>query len=308
MSGRGKGAIAGPALLVLALLTLSGCATLHPRLDPDLKEGPGGIEKVALLWPDIDVRMKYYNTDVYVYSAAESVRISRAFGESLRNSFEGKGFETTLVPREGADSGTGRAWQAGTSENCDDSRQPVMPDGLVRDSRRCGDSPYERRIRRAEQLFLEVITMDPGYTSKAVPETLRFEAPAGDLDDYDLVVIVYGAMREETETESFRRWVKNLTVNAAMVPMSMASIIFPFALPITISMPFFLDTSPDISWVALVAFEPKAGRVVFLNDFFYSRGKIKKAIERGAAKLVKGFPERTGDEPPRRKTLGPVRR
>jgi len=277
---------------VLALLLVSGCATVHPRLAPELKEGAGGIGRVVVLWPDIDVRVKYYNTEVYVYSSAESVRASRLFGGNLKKLFEEKGFETTLLPWTADRPDAGQAGTHGAAAICDDSSRLVMPGGLVRDPRACGDSLYEMRIRRAEQLFVEVITVDPGYASKAVPENFRFEAPAADLSSYDLAVVTYGAMREETAPESRHRWLKNLTINAVMVPMAMASFIFPFALPITFSMPFFLDTSPDISWIALVAFEPRQGRVVFINDFFYRRGKMNNALGRASAKMMKRFPER----------------
>jgi hypothetical protein len=241
------------------------------------------------------VRMKYYNTDVYLYSRAESVAVSRLFGEKLREVLQGKGFEPELLPLAGR--GEPEPVDPPEPQNFrDDTPEVAMPEGLVRNSSAGKPTLYQARIRRAEQLLFEVISVDPGYGSKTVPENLKFEAPAGDLAGYDLAVVTYGAMREETKEEHLRRWVKNFTVNAAMLPMSLATVIFPFALPITISMPYFLDKSPDISWIGLVAFEPRDGHIVFINDFFYRSGKIKKAIRRGASRLMRGFPDKSVPE------------
>jgi hypothetical protein len=255
---------------------------------------------VALLWPNILVRMKYYNTDVYIDSPAESVAVSRRFGEKLWVALQGKGFRPELLPLPGRGELEAELEAPQAPQHVhEDTPEVAMPEGLVRNATAGKPTLYEARIHRAEQLLSAVISVDPGYENKTVPENLRFEAPAGDLSGYDLAVVVYGAMREETKAEHLRRWVKNFTVNAAMLPMSLATVIFPFALPITISMPYFLDQSPDISWVGLVAFEPRDGQIVFINDFFYRSGKIEKAIRRGASKLMRGFPDRVAPVPRR---------
>jgi len=260
----------------------------------DLEQTHTDIRKVAILEPDLHVEIKYYRTDVYIYSQSESDTMTHLFKKSLKEVFTEKGYKASHVPASSlSEFANAQAAAAADRVTWRGSSTLSMPSGMERGPKNYQGEAYVRLLRRAEQILIQVITLDPGYDSEVLPERLFFFSPEAEFAEYDMVVISYGMMREETRSENRARWIRNLTINAAMLPVTLGSFIFPFALPITLNMPHFIDTNPDISWIAMIAFDPRNGEVLFVNEFSYEQGKTRNAVRRGAEMLLEKFPEKT---------------
>ncbi len=279
-------------LALLAPLVTVGCSTIHPRAQADLAERTNELKRLAVLFPDVRVAVSYTGTEMLMYSPEVSTITADLMQARCEKVLEDMGYTTESL--EAVDF---------RPEVSADTLLPWIhtgfqaPPGVPSTSRPVLTNERARRVAAAEAVLASVVSNDPDYFSAVLAEDLTYKGPYADLAGYDLVLLVFGTTRAETTAERYWRWVKNLTLNLLMVPVAAVSFFIPIALPLTISLSFFFEGTPDRSFYGLVAFDPRTGRVEFTNDFFQRGAASLDDAEYAIERMLEDFPLKKRDQP-----------
>ncbi|MBF0120096.1 MAG: hypothetical protein HQK79_14780 [Desulfobacterales bacterium] len=243
-------------IIVFFIVCFSSCATFHPRMSSNFKDMSKKINRIAIIQPDIEANFKYYDTDVYFFSEDKSKEISKKLADKLRLILKKKGYDVTIL--------YGKEFEKNSNT-------------------------YYKHIYATEEIVSKLISLDPAHIEKNLHENFFYDGPNEDLSEYDVVIIVYGFTKGETIRESYKRWIKNFSVNIAMLPISLIKTIIPFAIPFNIDTPTFFAASPDLSWIVLLAFETKNNQIIYINDYFFKSLSLDRGINFRLDGLLKGF-------------------
>ncbi len=264
-----------------------GCGTIHPRAQADLPEKLRDCRTVAMLYPDIRVAVSYTGTSMLMYSPTVSQNTASLVQAAAEKHLEDAGFSVesldaiSFVPSVQAD--TLLPWIHTGFET---------PEGVPRTDRPVLPTRRARRVAAAEAVLSVLVSADPDYQTALLPPELTYDGPVKDLQEYDLVMLVFGTARAETSSESYWRWAKNLTLNLVMLPIAAAGFLIPFALPLSISLSFFFERTPDRAFFGMVCFDPNTRRVEYVNDFYWSGAARDEDAVYAVERMLGDFPTR----------------
>lgn len=253
--------------LALAALALPGCATSHPRAVGAIDQVMRGTHTVAVLRPDLEVAVKYIGTGETFTSRQLDARCTQLLEQALARVCRGRGYE------------------------------PVLHRDVVAALARVGAAtPRWRELReRAEALSTAIILADPSYEQEHLPPCAVPALPVllPPSHGCDAVLFVWGEAVLETDEETFWRFVKNITWNLAMLPVSIASAFVPLAMPLTISVSTsFFEHSPDRVWMRALLLDPRTGAAIYHGDFYLESVKLlDRAWDTIAGDLLEGLPD-----------------
>lgn len=249
------------AIVMLASAT-SGCVTSHPRPSPGLDKIVGAPQRIAILKPDLDTRVKYINTPEFFFSKSRAELWATNIVTGVRRGLEDdhhKIFHYTEIDK-------------------------MLPRGR----------PQAALLtRRLVDLTEPAIESDADYSKGSIPILITAEGliPPQLAEQVDLIVAIKGHAKIETVKEFYARWFRNIGLNLLTFPISLASAFIPVPIPlsVTISTSIF-EPNPEDVFVSLIVVDTKTSKIVFQNDYYttYLPGDDTEFQEMGLA-LINGM-------------------